>query len=138
MLVGTKVEAKKIYGKGEVVRGYSDGFCSIKFENNSLPIMCSSKSMETIHNDDKVKFIILEEVSITEDNIVTDLNGHAVESSEDIYEHLKTLGYKDAITFGAKYQGKRYVVLKNNKIWQSDDLKGNPVLKLIDGNFIKI
>ena len=56
MEIGDKVIANKIYGNGEVVNVYSEGMISIKFENNKLPIMCSSRSMETIHSGEKAKF----------------------------------------------------------------------------------
>jgi len=60
--VGTLVTSP-IYGDGEVIRLYSDCMISIKFVENTLPIMCSSRSMETIHSGKKSKFKVVNNVN---------------------------------------------------------------------------
>lgn len=56
-MVGTKVICKdNSYGNGEVVASY-ESFISVKFENKSLPILCNSKTKQTVHLDkDNIKF----------------------------------------------------------------------------------
>lgn len=61
MEVGTRLVADKEYGTGTVKSVYSENMIIVKFDDFDLPIMCSYKSMNTIHSGIKSKLKILEE-----------------------------------------------------------------------------
>lgn len=61
MEVGTRLIADKEYGTGTVKSVHSENMMTVKFDNLNLPIMCSYKSMSTIHSGIKSKLKILKE-----------------------------------------------------------------------------
>jgi len=64
MEIGTRLEANVHYGKGVVEALYSEGMMLVRFDDRILPIMCSNKSMSTLHSGPKAKLIILEQENV--------------------------------------------------------------------------
>lgn len=61
MEVGTRVEANIEYGKGTVEALYSEDMMRVRFDDRDLPIMCSAKSMSTLHSGKKAKLAVIDE-----------------------------------------------------------------------------